>query len=140
MLRRGSSPIELSKAVALGALTGLFPIIGLSTLVCLGIGRSLKLNLPIMVTVSYLMLPAQIIAIYGFIQMGALLLPLSYPMDYAFFKTLMDKDLLVIIHTLGYNLVAAVFSWLVFSSLLYLPLTNLIKWMAIRWQRRIAAL
>ena len=139
MLRRGSSPIELSQAVAIGTLTGIFPIIGLSTVVCLGFGRLFKLNLPIMVAVSYLMLPVQIVMVYMFVQIGTLLLPLSYPMDYAFFKTLMEKDLMIIIHTLGYNLVAAVLSWLVFSFLLYFPLTNFLKWMAIRWHRRISA-
>lgn len=132
LFKRSSSPKELAKAASLGVLCGLFPVMGLSTLLCLAIGKSLRLNLPIMIAVSYLVLPVQITLVYFFIQTGTALFSSDPPVDYSYFVELMDKDPFTIAGSLGYSLLLGVFSWLLISSVAYLPITHLFRWTAHR--------
>lgn len=74
ILAQGATPRELSIAIALAIVCGLFPFLGTTTLLTLGVGMALRLNQPIMQTVNYLLSPVQLLMIPVFVQTGALIL------------------------------------------------------------------
>lgn len=73
-LAQGLTPGGLARAIALGAVCGLFPILGATTLLTLGAGVALRLNQPAMQAVNYALGPVQLMAIPVFVQAGAWLL------------------------------------------------------------------
>lgn len=73
-LRQGVSPEKLALALTLGALIGIFPIIGSSTILCVVAGVVLKLNQPAMQVANYLAYPLQIPLVFVFVRIGETIL------------------------------------------------------------------
>lgn len=69
-LRQGITPHKVALSVALGATIGLFPIIGVTTLACLGVGAWLRLNQPLLQLANYAAFPLQLCLLYGFLRTG----------------------------------------------------------------------
>lgn len=69
-LKQGISPSKLALSVALGVVITLFPIFGTTVTLCIIFSFILKLNLPIVLAINYLMTPAQLLAIPIFIRLG----------------------------------------------------------------------
>lgn len=69
-LRQGTSPKALAISTTIGLLLGIFPVLGVTTLVMTAIALRFRLNLPLMLTVSYLIYPLQIFLIIPFIRFG----------------------------------------------------------------------
>ncbi len=69
-LRQGITPQRIALTVALGAVLGLFPILGTTTALCLLAGVFLKLNQPILQLVNWVAAPLQIPGIYFFVRTG----------------------------------------------------------------------
>lgn len=69
-LRRGITPEKIALTIALGALLGIFPILGSTTLLCFAAAAALGLNQPIVQLVNYLVYPLQIPLIYVFVRLG----------------------------------------------------------------------
>jgi uncharacterized protein (DUF2062 family) len=69
-LRQGITPEKIALTLALGAVLGIFPILGSSTLLCLLAGLWLRLNQPILQLVNYLIYPAQILLLLPFYRAG----------------------------------------------------------------------
>lgn len=76
-LAQGFTPAALSRAIALGAVCGVFPFLGATTLLALGLGMLLRLNQPVMQAVNYLLSPVQLLLIPVFVQAGAWILGAS---------------------------------------------------------------
>jgi uncharacterized protein (DUF2062 family) len=70
-LRQGSTPLSLAKAVAVAAVISVFPVIGLTTLLCVIAGHFLKLNQPTLQMVNYALAPVQLLMIPVFLKLGA---------------------------------------------------------------------
>lgn len=82
LLRQGLSPEGLAWSLTVGLAFGLTPLIGTSTLLCIGAGLVFRLNQPAMQLANYLAYPLQILLLVPFIRMGERLfnaphLPLS---------------------------------------------------------------
>lgn len=122
LLRQGKSKKELSIAIAIGVLLGVFPVLGVTTIICVFLGKVFKLNIPTLLAANYIVFPIQVFMIYGLIKMGEQLFFLEQKMDYEFFKTLMDRSIWTIFETLGTSLLAAVVSWIIVAALLFAPL------------------
>lgn len=91
-LKQGITPEKIALTIALGAVIGMFPILGATTLLCGIVAAWLKLNQPIIQLVNYLMYPVQIILLLPFYRAGETLLgrehmPLSIPMLMERFRT-----------------------------------------------------
>jgi uncharacterized protein (DUF2062 family) len=56
-LKQGITPRDLSLAVALGIMLGTFPVIGSTTLLCIAASVVLRLNLPAIQSVNWLVSP-----------------------------------------------------------------------------------
>lgn len=76
-LRQGTTPEKLALTCALGVVIGIFPIIGTTTLICLGVAILFKLNLALLQLVNYLVTALQVILILPFIQTGIFLFGLK---------------------------------------------------------------
>jgi uncharacterized protein (DUF2062 family) len=63
LLAQGLAPRELALCMALGAGIGLFPVLGVSTPVLTVLALWLRLNLPAIQLISYLMSPLQLVLI-----------------------------------------------------------------------------
>ena len=70
LFKQGLSPKELSQSLIVSALISTIPILGVSTFLITTISLKRKMNLPVMISLSYLMLPVQILLIIPFIRVG----------------------------------------------------------------------
>lgn len=70
LLQQGLSPKELSQSLIVSGLISTIPILGVSTFLITTFAVKRRLNLPIMISLSYLMWPIQILMIIPFIRVG----------------------------------------------------------------------
>ncbi|MFZ0613450.1 MAG: DUF2062 domain-containing protein [Desulfobacterales bacterium] len=82
LLRQGITAEKIALGMAVGIVIGIFPVIGSTTLLCTLAAMVLRLNLPAVQLVNYLVYPLQIALLIPFFQFGAWLfniepLPLS---------------------------------------------------------------
>jgi uncharacterized protein (DUF2062 family) len=70
LLRQGVTPEKIALSVALGAALGVFPFIGWTTALCAIAALVLRLNLPAIQIVNYLVYPAQIALLIPFFRLG----------------------------------------------------------------------
>lgn len=71
LLRQGISPEKLGLGMAVGVVIGIFPVIGSTTLLCTIAAFTLRLNLPAIQLVNYLVYPLQIALLIPFFHFGA---------------------------------------------------------------------
>ena len=70
LLRLGLTPEKLALALAVGVATGLFPVIGSTTLLGLAAGTALRLNLPALQLANWMTYPLQIAMIVPLVRLG----------------------------------------------------------------------
>jgi uncharacterized protein (DUF2062 family) len=70
LFKQGLSPKELIQSIIVSGLLSVIPILGVSTFVLTTLSIKKKLNLPIMIAISYLMWPVQVLLIIPFIRVG----------------------------------------------------------------------
>jgi uncharacterized protein (DUF2062 family) len=69
-LRHGITPEKIALTLALGAVLGIFPILGSTTLLCAAAGVWLRLNQPLIQLVNYLVYPLQLLLLIPFYRAG----------------------------------------------------------------------
>ena len=84
-LAQGTTPAKIAQAIAFGVTTGVFPLLGTTTVLALGVGIMLKLNQPVLQVFRELTYPIQLATILLFMRAGESLfgaehVPLSIPM------------------------------------------------------------
>ena len=72
LLRMGASPQKLAWSIALGLVVGVNPLLGSTTLLCLGLALIFRLNLPASQLANHLMYPVEVALLYPFLRFGAL--------------------------------------------------------------------
>ncbi len=70
LLKQGMDPSRLALALASGSVVGVFPVLGIATIICTGIAAFYRLNLPAIQLASYLVFPMQIILFFPFLYIG----------------------------------------------------------------------
>src|SRR3984885_10790660 len=70
LLRQGISPDRLALCVAIGVVVGNIPILGVSTILCVGIALAFRLNLAAIQIVQAAMAPTQLLLIIPFVRLG----------------------------------------------------------------------
>ena len=70
LFKQGLTPRELSQSVIVSGVISVIPILGVSTFMITFVSLKSKLNLPVMIALSYLMWPVQIVMIIPFIRTG----------------------------------------------------------------------
>ena len=71
LLRMGATPEKLAWSIALGLVIGVNPLIGSTTIVCLGFAAVFRLNLAASQLANHLMYPFQILLLIPFLKLGA---------------------------------------------------------------------
>ncbi|MBZ5607758.1 MAG: DUF2062 domain-containing protein [Acidobacteriia bacterium] len=71
LLRQGITPEKIALSIALGAVLGIFPVLGSTTLLCAAAAVVLRLNLPAIQLVNYFIYPVQLILFLPFLQAGS---------------------------------------------------------------------
>lgn len=74
LLRQGITPRRIALTFALGVVLGVFPIMGSTSLLCAAVAIALRLNMPAIQAVNYVMYPVQLLMIVPFIRAGEALL------------------------------------------------------------------
>lgn len=74
LLRQGVTPEKIAMSLAFGLGLGVFPVLGLSTVLCTLAAIVLRLNLPAIQLVNYLASPLQLALIIPFVRVGEHLL------------------------------------------------------------------
>jgi len=77
LLRQGVTPGKLALSLAFGLGIGIFPVLGVSTVLCTVVAIVLRLNLPAIQLVNYLASPLQLVLIIPFVRVGEHLLGLE---------------------------------------------------------------
>ncbi|MES2573984.1 MAG: DUF2062 domain-containing protein [Bacteroidota bacterium] len=70
LFKQGLTPKQLSETIIVSGLISTIPILGISTFLITTVSLKRKLNLPIMLGLSYLIWPIQILLIIPFIRVG----------------------------------------------------------------------
>ncbi len=71
MLKEGMSVHKIALCLALGATLGVFPVLGISTLLCTLAALVFRLNLPAIQLVNYLVYPVQLALLAPFYSIGS---------------------------------------------------------------------
>ena len=71
LLRQGITPEKIALSIALGAVLGIFPVLGATTILCALAALVLRLNLPAIQLVNFLIYPLQLILLLPFLQAGS---------------------------------------------------------------------
>jgi hypothetical protein len=70
LLRQGITPQKIALSLAFGLGLGIFPVLGVSTVLCTAVALVLRLNLAATQFVNYLAAPLQLILIIPFVRLG----------------------------------------------------------------------
>jgi|SRR5688572_20799518 len=70
LLKAGITPEKLSITIALAAVIGVIPAIGVATILGTLIATRFKLNAPVMLLISYFMNPVQVLIAFPLIKLG----------------------------------------------------------------------
>ena len=120
-LKQGTTPQKLAVTCALGAVIGIFPIMGTTTLVCFGLALLLRLNIAILQLVNYLMTALQVVLIIPFFKAGIFIFglkPFAYTQDELI--TLFQNDFWRFLKESGLSIAAGIGAWLLVSIPMFL--------------------
>ena len=70
LLRQGITPEKIALSITLGLTLGVVPVLGLTSILCVLAAVLLRLNLPAIQLVNYLVYPLQFALLVPFIRMG----------------------------------------------------------------------
>lgn len=143
LLRRGASPRRLAWSIALGLLVGINPVLGSTTVLCLGLAMGLRLNVAVSQLVNHLIYPFQLLLLLPFLQLGSDLFH-SEPLPFSARTLLLmaRKDPLEFVRKIWRWELHAFLVWIVLAVVLIpligIALTPLLRRVSARMQRRSA--
>jgi uncharacterized protein (DUF2062 family) len=132
LLRQGVTPEKIALSMALGAALGVFPALGWTTALCAIAAIVLRLNLPAIQIVNYLMYPAQIVLLVPFFRLGEKLfraphLAVSAPQIYGMIHASAWNAIKLLWTTTWHAMVAWGLIAPVFVGLMYVMLTPVLR-------------
>lgn len=121
-------PSQIALCIAMGISLGIFPVLGVTTLLCAMAAFALRLNLPAIQIVNYLVYPLQLILLAPFYATGSWLFQNTG-------RDLIEGDLIDLLRTDFWGSMAnlwdltlyAILTWLVISPLIVLVLYLILK-------------
>ena len=128
LLGEGMTAKKISLSIALGTALGIFPVVGSTTLLCAIAALVLRLNLPAIQAVNYLVYPLQLVLLAPFYGAGNWLFgDRNIPMIKEHVFDSLKNDFWSGMAGLWDLTIYAVFVWLIISPLLVLILYSLMK-------------
>jgi uncharacterized protein (DUF2062 family) len=128
LLRQGVTPDKIALSLAFGLGIGIFPVLGVSTILCTLVAIALRLNLPAIQLVNYLAAPIQLALIIPFVRVGEHLLRLApQPLSISEGFKLMATGVLHAVIVLWDAIVHAALGWIVIGPFLIYALYRIFK-------------
>jgi len=132
VLRIGVTPEKIALSIALGLVLGVFPVFGITTLLCLVAAFGLRLNVVVMELFNYLAYPLHIALLVPFLRLGERILRLDpIPIHLAAVKHQLATDTWGAILVFARAEVRAIVGWLPVAPLaiaaLYFALAPLLR-------------
>jgi uncharacterized protein (DUF2062 family) len=119
LLRQGVTPRELALSLSLGAGIGLVPVLGISTALCALAAFFLKLNMPAIQLVNYLLTPVQLMLIIPLLRFGELLVNAPrFPVTLESGLALLSHGATSALQVLSMAIVHATLGWIVLAPVL----------------------
>ena len=125
LLNEGLSPAKMSQALAAGFVIGITPMLGISSILAVGVAALFKLNHVAIQVANWVAYPGQILAFIPFIRLGEWIFGLDAavinPSDIA---SMLSDDFKASIQLYGRSLLAGWFAWLIAAT----PLAFILRW------------
>jgi len=139
LLRQGLAPGQLALSLAFGFGVGIFPVLGVSTPLLTVIALGMRLNLPAIQLVNYLVSPLQLLLIIPFVRVGERLLGAApQPLTVSAGLEILAKGVVQAVVILWDAIVHAALGWIAIGPilifLLYRALVPLLERAAARMQ------
>jgi uncharacterized protein (DUF2062 family) len=116
LLRQGTTPEKLALSLALGITIGLVPVLGVSTAVCALVALALRLNMPAIQLVNYLLAPLQLLLVIPFLRLGEWLAQAPrFPITIDSGLTLLSQGVMQAVTVLSSAILHATLGWLVLA-------------------------
>lgn len=137
----GWSPEKTAQCLVLGTVISIFPIPGAATLLCAGAAVRLRLNLPAIQAINWMMAGLQLALIIPFIHAGGWIIQgTEFVLSRAEMQALMQQGFFAFMTVAGEWVIQAIIGWLAaavpVSVLVYFILTMMLRFVA---ERRSAA-
>jgi uncharacterized protein (DUF2062 family) len=128
MLKEGMSLKKIALCISLGFVLGIFPVLGATTLLCTVAALALRLNLPAIQVVNYMVYPLQLVMLTPFYGVGNWLFKQQgLPLINTDLIGLLQNDFWGSLANLWDLTLYAILTWLVISPLLILMLYSASK-------------
>lgn len=132
LFKQGITPKQLSLSLTVVIVVSLFPIFGISTLVLAALAVRFKLNLPIMIALSYIVEPIKAILFIPFINIGETLFRTAHTLlTFDAIKASYDLSFWNTLSSLSYELLCGFVDWALTiiptSILFYFLLKEMLK-------------
>jgi len=132
LFKQGLTPKQLALSITVAIVVSLFPIFGISTIVLAALAVRFKLNLPIMIALSYIVEPIKAILFVPFINIGETLFGTEHTLlTFQAIKASYDLSFWTTVKSLSYELLCGFAGWtltvLPISILLYFLLKEMLK-------------
>ncbi|HEV7609109.1 MAG TPA: DUF2062 domain-containing protein [Steroidobacteraceae bacterium] len=128
LLRQGVTPRELALTLSLGSAIGLIPVLGVSTALCALAAVFLKLNMPAIQLVNYLLMPVQLLLIIPLLRFGELLTNAPrFPITLESGLALLSHGVIDAVQILATAIVHATLGWIVLAPLLAFALFRVLE-------------
>jgi uncharacterized protein (DUF2062 family) len=116
LLRQGVTPEKLALSLALGITIGLVPVLGVSTALCAVAALALRLNMPAIQLVNYLLTPAQLVLVIPLLRFGEWLAGAArFPVTLESGLALLSHGVVDAVRVLWNAIVHATLGWLVLA-------------------------
>lgn len=128
VLKAGITPEKLSLTVALGAIIGLIPAFGVTTIIGASVAARFRLNSPILLLISYFVNPIQILIAIPLVKLGIFIFggaPLRYSLTQV--MHMFQKDWLDTINKLWVANLLGIAAW----ALLSVPLAFMVYYLTL---------
>lgn len=120
LFKQGLTPKQLALSLVVSTLVSIFPMYGISTIILTFIALRLKLNLPIMIVVSYIAEPIKVLLLIPFINIGAWFFGAEHTLlTFEAIKASYRESFMDTLKTLSYHLLYGFMGW----TLVAIPLS-----------------
>lgn len=128
-LRQGITPEKLALSLALGAVWGVFPVLGISTFACLFLGAALRLNQPILQLANYTVAFIQVPLAIVFLRLGEQIWGApTLPFDYEIMMAAFQASPLGFFQQFGLSMLHAISAWLLTAPVVLMLLYPTFLW------------
>lgn len=128
LLKQGVTPRKLALSLGLGTAIGLVPVLGVSTALCALAALILKLNMPAIQLVNYLLTPLQLVLIIPQLRFGELLVDAPrFPITLESGLALLSHGAINAVQVLATAILHATLGWIVLAPLLTFVLYRVLE-------------